>query len=214
MRGVILTKSFDEPPVCKREILRYSGCRTDDGEISSLIDECVAEARTQLAYRVVYRELDFGSDGAVCDFGDFSVKSSGLAKCLAGCERVILFAATIGTGIDRLIAKYSRVVPSRALIFQALGAERIEALCDCFCGELNRPTARFSPGYGDLPLECQREIFAMLDCERKIGLTLNESLLMSPSKSVTAFVGVGGEGEIINKCGACTMHGCEFRGLI
>jgi len=52
---------------------------------------------------------------------------------------------------------------------------------------------RFSPGYGDLPLETQREIFDVLDCSRRIGLMLNDSLLMSPTKSVTAFVGVGGE---------------------
>ena len=51
-------------------------------------------------------------------------------------------------------------------------------------------SARFSAGYGDVPLELQRDIFALLDCPRRIGLTLNESLLMSPSKSVTAIVGI------------------------
>lgn len=49
---------------------------------------------------------------------------------------------------------------------------------------------RFSPGYGDLPINMQKDIFAALDCPRKIGLSLNESLLMSPSKSVTAIIGV------------------------
>ena len=78
---------------------------------------------------------------------------------------------------------------------QALGAERIEALCDAFCdslisekGVLLRP--RFSPGYGDLPLEVQKDIFSLLECHKRIGVSLNESLLMSPSKSVTAFVGL------------------------
>jgi cobalamin-dependent methionine synthase I len=51
-------------------------------------------------------------------------------------------------------------------------------------------TQRFSAGYGDLPLELQRDIFGALDCQRKIGVTLNESLLMSPSKSVSAIVGI------------------------
>ena len=73
---------------------------------------------------------------------------------------------------------------------------------------------RFSPGYGDLPLEMQRDIFRVLDCSRKIGLTLNESLLMSPSKSVTAIVGIGGEEyqKEKNKCGACPNLDCAFRG--
>ena len=58
-------------------------------------------------------------------------------------------------------------------------------------GKRTRP--RFSAGYGDLPLGVQREIFAALDCPKHIGLTLNDSLLMSPTKSVTAIVGISGE---------------------
>ena len=50
--------------------------------------------------------------------------------------------------------------------------------------------ARFSPGYGDLPLEFQREIFRALDVPRRIGVSLGSSCLMSPSKSVTAIVGI------------------------
>ena len=50
---------------------------------------------------------------------------------------------------------------------------------------------RFSPGYGDLSLEVQKEIFSLLDCPRKIGVSLGDSLLMTPSKSVTAIIGYG-----------------------
>ena len=73
---------------------------------------------------------------------------------------------------------------------------------------------RFSPGYGDLSLEMQRDIFRVLDCPRKIGLTLNESLLMSPSKSVTAIIGISGEEyqQEKNKCGVCQNSDCAFRG--
>ena len=49
---------------------------------------------------------------------------------------------------------------------------------------------RFSPGYGDLPLEMQKDIFSLLGCPSNVGITLNESLIMSPSKSVTAIVGI------------------------
>ena len=99
-------------------------------------------------------------------------------------------------GLDRLIARYSSLSPVRALCLQAIGAERIESLCDTFQTELcyatfhGRIHARFSPGYGDLPLDFQREIFRTLDCPRRIGLSLSESLLMSPSKSVTALIGI------------------------
>jgi 5-methyltetrahydrofolate--homocysteine methyltransferase len=71
----------------------------------------------------------------------------------------------------------------------------VRELCDEFCkdikAELNvNLKPRFSPGYGDLDLSCQKDIFKLLDCSKKIGLTLNDSLLMSPTKSVTAFVGI------------------------
>ena len=85
-----------------------------------------------------------------------------------------------------------------SVCLQAIGAERIEALCNAFSLEMKNEYAksgrslrpRFSAGYGDLPLELQREIFNALGCERRIGLTLNDSLIMSPSKSVTAIIGI------------------------
>ena len=74
---------------------------------------------------------------------------------------------------------------------------------------------RFSPGYGDLSLALQKDIFAVLDCPRKIGITLNESLLMSPSKSVTAIIGVCDEkpecADNENKCESCTKQDCAYR---
>lgn len=143
-------------------------------------------------------EPTFVEDGSICDFDSFSVCSEHLAKNLHRCRRVLLLAATAGVGIDRLITKYGRLAPSKALMFQAIGAELVEAVCDAFSKEYEeehncvlRP--RFSPGYGDLPLETQKDIFAVLECAKWIGLTLNDSLLMSPSKSVTAFVGIGEE---------------------
>ena len=80
-------------------------------------------------------------------------------------------------------------------MISALGSERIEALCDKFNKDFEFENEvslkpRFSPGFGDLSLMIQKDIFAVLDCPRKIGLSLNDSLLMSPTKSVTAFVGI------------------------
>ena len=196
MSNLVLTKSYSEPPISEREILRYAGCVTPDGETLALLSSALGEARGEIAYRVCYRILPLKISGNRCDFGLFSVESGDLAKNLDGAEKVILFSATLGLSLDRLIAKYSRLSPSRALMLQAIGTERIEALCDTFLedapkelGDCLRP--RFSAGYGDLPLSAQRDIFKALDCERQIGVFLNESLIMSPSKSVTAFVGVG-----------------------
>jgi cobalamin-dependent methionine synthase I len=121
-------------------------------------------------------------------------KSELLKTRLNGCNRVLIFAATVGIGVDRLVRRYAAVAPSKALVFQAIGAERIESLCEEFCKrmamEYGEMTSRFSAGYGDFPLTAQKEIFALLDCPKNIGLSLTEHLLMTPTKSVTAAVGI------------------------
>lgn len=188
-----LVKSYSLPPIDKREVLRYAGVRSSIGESAELIsrlDEAIALMGDVLNPRVCFCELDIRD----CDFGS----SLDIKKNLRNSHSVIFFAATLGIELDRLIFRYSVLSPATALLLEALGNERIEALCDRFCedmrqiklmrGESLRP--RFSAGYGDLPLEYQRQIFDLLDPPSHIGLTLNNSYLMSPSKSVTALVGI------------------------
>lgn len=220
MNSVVITKTYSEPTFCEKEILRYAGCKTGESETQSLLESCLKEVREKLIYKVCYRELSINIDGDCCDFGYFTVQSKNLAYNLKDCKKVILFTATVGIELDRLIAKYGRISPSKALMMQAIGAERIEALCDTFCNDIKaenntylRP--RFSPGYGDLLLDIQKDIFSTLECSKCIGVTLNDSMLMSPSKSVTAFVGLTDkETETIkNKCSSCNKTDCIYRGI-
>lgn len=183
--------SYPAPPFDRREILRYAGVRGDAPELAGILEECLSEIADKLTYRVCYAEFPIEFKGACIDLGFAQTSSRALRKQLEGCGSIVLFAATVGIALDRAIARYAGISPARALLLQAIGAERIEALCDRFNEE--HPGERFSPGYGDLPLELQRDIFAALDCPRRIGLTLNESMLMSPSKSVTAIIGVKNE---------------------
>ena len=231
--GPILVKTYDPADhpglmqVNRSEVMRYGGMMTsrspvplavseddDMAAVDALIDECISEALPLITYKVCYRYTDVTWDGdqPVLPFDTYGSKN--LAHVMRDCTEAVMFAATIGVGIDRLIAKYNRISPSKALIMQALGAERVEALCDLFNAEIAAeagdvaPVAgtadsagddasgtmslrpRFSPGYGDLPLAVQREFMTLLDCAHLIGINLNESLLMSPSKSVTAIIGI------------------------
>ena len=193
MELAVFTKFYDSPPVCRGEVLRYAGVRECASELDGLVDECISLAEGQTAFRVCYCELPVSVCGDEVAMGCMKVASKSLSKNLAGCDSAVIFAATVGIELDRLVARYSSVSPAKALILQAIGAERIECLCDTFNAEIAREQKtrpRFSPGYGDFPLEAQREIFALLDCPRRIGLTLNDSLLMSPTKSVTAVIGI------------------------
>ncbi len=194
----VYTLFFSEPRIDKKEIMRYMAALGGGDEICSLVDECLTEIMQTLQYKVCYAVLPVKAEGRLITLPCGQIESSNLAKNLQGCEEVIIFAATIGVGVDRLISKYSRLSPTKAICFQAIGAERVEALCDEFCNKMKtelekdgeKVKPRFSPGYGDLPIETQKMIFSLLDCPKRIGVTLGDTLLMSPSKSVTAFVGI------------------------
>lgn len=222
MPNVVYVKNYTPPKINVKEVLRYAGVKGEIPEISAIVDECVKELEGKLNYKVCYSEYPVKITGNEIDLSFALVNSKNLAKNLKNCKTYILFCATVGIAMDRLIAKYSVLSPTKGLIFQALGAERIESLCNLFNkeiqGKYKHTRPRFSPGYGDLKVELQREIFAALNCSKNLGVTLNESLLMSPSKSVTAIIGVCDENtceknerEEKRGCFNCEKINCAFR---
>lgn len=196
MTGVGI-RSFEEPPYNRREILRYAQCPgcADDATVR-IMEECIKECDTfaSFSYRVSYIELPIVSldtNSGDIDFDLLKIKSRDLAKNLDGCGMAVLFAATVGPGIDRLIRKYSKLDPVRALFMQAIGAERAESLCNGFCSSYpQKLRARFSPGFGDLPLDIQPRVLQLTNATKNLSVTLDGGCLMSPTKSVTAFAGI------------------------
>ena len=188
----VYTRSYPAPFFDVSEAMRYASCGNSE-EMREAVCELYGKAEGSLTYKVCYTEVPVRPvDGAV-DLGFAVFGSADLAKNLRGCTRAVVFAATVGLAFDRLCAAYGRTSPSRAVLLQGIGAERIESLCDVFtedvlAGESIRP--RFSPGYGDFSIEHQKDIFTILDPPRRIGLTLTDSILMSPTKSVTALIGI------------------------
>lgn len=194
----------DDIPFDKPQALRYFGYSDEAAvptEVMTVFDKCAKEAVAAASYRVCFGEFPVTQTGEVLDLGLTVTNSKSLAANLCGCEKTVAFAATVGIEIDRLINRYENIYPLKAYAFQAVGAERVESLCNFFCDKIAERKAteglftrpRFSCGYGDFPLEKQRDFFAALDCGRKIGLTLNDGMLMSPSKSVTALIGLSRE---------------------
>lgn len=222
MTNTIFTKFYDAPKINKKEILRYMGCKNNTEDIDSLIDDCLHETLSKLSYKVCYRQFAICQNENSLNLSFMTINSHDLSKNLKGCENIIVFAATIGIEVDRLISKYGKISPAKSLCIQAIGAERIESLCNTFNNDIKSQLAeknlftrpRFSPGYGDLPLTVQKDFFRVLDCTRKIGLSLNDSLLMSPSKSVTAIIGICKEKtgcSLENTCDNCKKQNCSFR---
>ncbi len=210
---MIYLKKYNAPNLNVNEILRYMGAKEKTEELEPLLSQCIDEALPKLSYKVCYTYADVAETEDTVSVSIIKSTSKDLKKYLKESTSAIVFAATIGIEIDRLIAKYAPLSPSKALIFQAIGAERIEALCDAFSKEMAEDgfkKSRFSPGYGDFLIDAQKDIFALLDPARKIGLTLSGSLIMSPTKSVTAIIGRG-QGCKTKSCLACNKNDCEYR---
>lgn len=208
----------------RREIFRYLGYRgheTDERTIQ-LVNQCVDELMTAAEPKVVMQEfpLEVLDDGTI-DGGCFRTKSKNLAKNLGGCGQVLLIAVTLGLGVDRLLVRYGKLAVTKAVIMQAAAAAMIEAYCNELClgwkaeyakRELHlRP--RYSPGYGDFSLECQRMILDGLEAGKRIGITLTDGDMMVPTKSVTAVIGVSAEehGCHVEGCEACKKLDCLYR---
>ena len=131
-------------------------------------------------------------------FAGIRVSSKDLSANLRDCCGVYLMAVTLGPGPDRLVRRASVGRMSRAVIYQAAAAAMTEVWCDRINERIQREAGqdglytrpRFSPGYGDLPLSLQREISRILNMPKEIGVSLTDTMLMTPSKSVTALIGV------------------------
>ncbi len=199
----------------RKEVLRYLGFRgtAPTEEMTDMIEECVRQLSEAITPAAVYRRFPvvFHDDGTM-DIADMHIRSSGLLRNLKGCTSVYMMACTIGTGCDRLIRRAEVTSMARAAVFQASGSAMVEDLCDQVNEEIriaeekegNVLRPRFSPGYGDLSLELQKDFMRILDMPKTTGITLTDTLLMIPSKSVTAFIGVSAcQGEMKTGCGIC-----------
>lgn len=209
-----------------KEIYRYLGYGFDEpaANVRVLVDEVLSELLAVIKPKSIYRLYDCKTDGRSVFAGGMEIKSRGLSGNLAQCSTVAILAATLGLEADKLLQRYEVINMAKASIAQACGAACIEAYCNLIQEKIRaaaqkesskplyiRP--RFSPGYGDLPLETQQDIFHALDCTKRIGLTLTQSLLMYPTKSVTAFIGLTNNPNNchIEKCKSCGKTDCAFR---
>ena len=190
-------EELGEIPFDEKEILRYAMLSSFAPKPEELpLQECLKAAKGAAQCRAVWRRYLLVRDGDTLDLGFAKTDSRDLKKHLEGCGEILLFACTAGAETDRRIARAKLLSPARGLLMHAIGAQQVEGGCDRLCARLAQQfpdrqlTDRFSPGYGDLPLALQRNVMDALDCGQILGITLTDSLLMTPSKSVTAIIGM------------------------
>lgn len=205
----------------QKEILRYMGCKEETPSASELIHEFLPRVHNSLLPKGSFARLPVEIKDNVVKISDLCVTSYDLSKNLSECSEVIVFALSLGTDVDRLINKYSIIRPSASLCINSIGVAAIEEYADMFCKEISdklsaenlytRP--RFSCGYGDFSIEYQADILKLVNASRLCGINLTNSYLMTPSKSVTAIVGISNINSncTSHKCGDCAKTDCKYR---
>lgn len=199
----------------RAEALRYMGGHgvNPDDITKALMDK--AEEEILKICRPVYTFTEIPKDSPVLGGED-------IRKVIEKSEKVVLIAATLGIYVDKLIRKWQITDMAQAVVIDSMASVAIEQFMDKIELELSKRysgyyfTNRFSPGYGDYPLEKQKEIIKLLNTEKKLGLNLTESLMLNPTKSVTAVIGMGKEeikekSSCTSKCSRCGNKNCPYR---
>ena len=167
----------------KNEVLRYleyNGQYIDE-KLDHIIDECIKITKQKInprytlgVYSILKEKID---DSYQIKFKDsnISIKSKDLYKLLGGCRQC-----------------------TKSIIIDACATTAIEEFCDILQSniedELRKEgkyiTNRYSPGYGDLPIDINEDIINLLNTSNKIGLTITKDKIMIPRKSVVAIIGI------------------------
>ncbi len=207
-----------------REAIRYLGYgkHAVDEKIMALIGDAYEELDSVARKRIVYRIFNLRVSGDNCIIiEDLKIDSKNLCKNVNGCEQVLILGATLGVEVDRLLQRYAVDDMARVVVLQACASALLEEYLDTWQqdqaqklqkeGLYMRP--RFSPGYGDFSIRFQQPILDRLDAPRKIGLTLTEGGMLTPTKSVTALIGLGRDETSCppDGCEVCEKTDCAYR---
>lgn len=220
----MINKKDIDLAIDKNEVLRYLGYGSKEADkiTDGIIDECLEEmleiARTNFVYNIY--EIKKEEENIHFQNSKFKIEGRDIYKHLQDSQKCAIMAVTLGNEVDKRIRYYSKVDLTKSLIFDACATAGIEALCDRVESVIRKiainngcnATSRYSPGYGDLSIEIQPKILNLLDTQKHIGLTVTDSYILIPRKSVTALIGIGEDVKVEkHSCKACRLHeNCLF----
>lgn len=200
----------------KKEVLRYLGYRGQDineelkEKTEHMIKLCLEKASPLYGYRLF--ETAENETGIALKSTDVILKGESIKKHLKGANICAIMAITLGVGIERQLSVLQHSDMPGAVIFNAACTALTEEVADRCCDLIKEEAEskgfttgkRYSPGYGDLPVEQQKDILSLLDAQKKLGITLTDSFFMVPRKSVTAVIGLYC-GNVTNPDGGCKV---------
>lgn len=176
-------------------------------ETLAVIGEVQGWLRPRFCYQVVSQQPDF-------DMGRIILRQ------LHGAEAYVLFICTSGMEFEAYQQRLKDAGDMvRIFIADALGSVIAEKTADRMEDHLQESidklgwhhTNRFSPGYCGWHVSQQQRLFPLFQ-GHSCGVTLTDSSLMVPIKSVSGIVGIGKEVRRLDySCGLCDFKQCYKR---
>ncbi len=200
-----------------KETRRYAGLMKAENFEESRIEEACEEALLLAVPKGIWEVYDYDCNvQRIAADPPFTILGEKIGEHLAGCDKVILLAATVGEDIEETVTKrFQKGDYAFSVLLDAAATTAVEQIADAMEKAI-RPKAaargydmrwRFSPGYGDWPLEQQPDLLR-LSHAAEIGISLSESLMLMPRKSITAIIGLYKKDITTTKAPAHTPKGC------
>lgn len=144
---------------------------------------------------------------------------------MKGAERIAVFIGTAGEEFTAVTRRYNAggdyLKGYIVDVFGSLFAERMagfvqDKLQEEMAAQGLQITNRYSPGYCNWPLSEQKRLFEMLPEDAEVcKISLTESMLMIPIKSVSGIIGAGHDVKQREyACDVCTDMKCPYRRII
>lgn len=223
-----MVKNIDKESlnIDKKEVLRYLGHKGQaiDENTDSIVNECIDEVRKIIMPKAVYdyKNIQITDKGVEIEGSNLILTGNDIKNLLNESNECVLMAVTLGNDIERKTRLYERINLTKALILDSCATTAVEAACDNIEEIIKREveekgmsiTFRYSPGYGDLPLNVQNNFLRVVNAEKLIGLNVSENDILFPRKSVTAIIGIVNKNIKKKKrdCSTCNNYAnCSFR---
>lgn len=202
------------------EALRYMGYGNNkpNKNIEEMIHQCGEQLKNVMEGKYIYKVFDL-VDGQPEGI-NFTLEGASIKNHLKNCEKAVFMCATLSTGVDKLIRKMQVKGMAWAVFTNSLASAVIEQVCnkaeDLILEDFSEyeHTWRFGVGYGDFPLSCQKQFLDVLDAGKRIGVCVNDGMMLVPTKSVTCIIGLGHNLEMssVRSCDLCDFRDkCGFR---
>ncbi len=199
----------------KKTVKNYLNYKGLDSGFDNLIDDVFLEVKNISNPKKICIISDVSKENGFYKINKLNLllKSHDINNLFDDCESIATLVVTLGLAIDKKIDFYAKVDMVRSLVMDAVASVYAESILDELETEITAQTnlyktMRFSPGYGDLDISLQKDLIEAVGGSKYLGINVNENYLMTPLKSITAFIGFSSKKQLFGSiCLTCPQKG-------